>query len=1466
MVVISLIITLGFLLFYVSSVQTLAAKLAANYLRKKTQINISLDKLAVRFPNSIYIEGFLARDLRGDTLIYCKELQSAFVEISPDYQELTLGNSRLDHPYFNLLTPEGDSLSNLDRVIQRIPESENPSGKSFVLHIGAVKLDSGRFHLTLPDNDSIANSDEINFEALRIRDLNARLSSFDLYGDSLLLDIENFNAQDPQGLELLNYSGGYTYASSGMHFQDFEMKMAASQLGGNLSFIYDGPEQLSNFVREVYLEAELKPSTFGPSDLGIFVPQLKNTKQQFSVQGDFYGPIAELTGEDVLISWGKASKFSGDFYTYGLPDIKETFIDFQIARLNTSYSDIKSFEKLTGDTLSIFIPEDVAKLGNIQFKGNFTGFVNDFVAYGSLDSDLGSVNSDVSLKQLRDTVRYKGEINCKQFDLGGFFENPDLGLLSAGLTVNGQGFSLARLKAKVKGQVSEFDYKDYHYETVNLDGEFQNLKFKGYVNSYDPNLNFAFDGLVDFSKKLPFYDFTADVYNIDLSGLNIMADTLESSFSGMVVLKANGNDLDNISGTLHAENISYCNRRNEYFLGDIDLSTSSGEMREIDLKSSVGRLAIKGKITPETLVDDINSNLEDISSVYFTGKAQERKSDNQDFTIECYLEDATVLSGILNKDFGIDGSFQLLGYFRSAEGDLGFNAAGDHVRIAENNLEQVILELNKNGSITDIWFNSEQVQLSNTLDLGQVDFSLKGVNDNFQSSLTWDNGFYTQGKLNGIIAIQGRNKGRVDWLPSQASFKQQDWTFGDEVLMYWDSTALYFENFTLKNSEQRLSFNGNLGAKLAKTELYLYCENFNLNTLDAFTGGKPTLQGLANGTAELSLKSDSLHVFTDFTIDTLQLNHRMVGDVKLKTSQNSQWNRIGLDGSILQKKQQGALNFYGYFDTESEEPLMLTLDFQKFDLAFLEEQFTTDVTQIRGKVTGKVKATGKTEAPQLNGDINIQNGHVFIPYLMCGFSFTDKVVIRPDYIGLNYIDIYDDKGQKAKLTGTVLHENFGSWNYDFFAELNNTQVLNTKRKDNSTFYGTAYLTGTIDVSGYGPNTRIEVVAAPEKNTKINIPLDGVEEVGTMDYVEFVNPNEDEEKEEVVDLSGMELSLDFNVNPNAEVNLIFDEAVGDIIRTTGSGSIKMVIDSRQNFEMFGKYEVDDGDYLFTLQNLINKKFNIQQGSAINWYGDPYEAILDIKADYPVRAPLYDILVAADDRFKRRELVMVQMHLTERLVNPDIKFDILLPNSDDFIRGQVKSAISTEQEMNRQVFSLLALNHFVPPLNSTATNEGSRIGTSTLGSSGSELLSNQISNIFSQISSDFNFGINYRSGDQLTRSEVTVDMSRQLFRERLTLSSNLGVTDRTASNPNGFVGDLTVEYSLTKDGKIRLKAFNETADNTYSGGANLSPFIQGVGVSYRTEFDNLGELWQKFKRRLQGRKEESPAIQEEDSPVN
>lgn len=1452
MVIISLIISLGFLLFYVGPVQTYAAKLAANYLHKKTQIDISIEKLQVRFPNSIIINDLLVKDLSGDTLIYTKELLTSFVEMSPDYSKLYLGSTSLLKPYFNLITPINSEKSNLDDVIDLIPSSGDSSANPFSLYIAGVNLEQGRFNLL--NADTTINDRQIDFNALKISRLNSEIPEFELVGDSLFLEIESFTALDPQGLDLRMYHGDFIYSSHGMHFREFMLQTPNSKLSGNLVFDYQHPSELSDFSRKVFIDADLAPSMLSLQDLGIFVPQLKQVEDDVFLRGLFQGRIAELSGNDVLIEWGESSVFRGDFYTYGLPEIEETFIDFEVASLNTDYQDIKFFEKITGDSLSIFIPEDVAKLGPMAFKGNFTGFINEFVAYGELNTALGGVDSDISLKKVNDTVRFSGEINCSAFDLGSFFENEKVGALTAGLTLNGQGFSLERLKAKAVGEIRQFSLNGYDYEKLELDGVFENKKFKGYINSLDPNLNFAFNGLVDFNKKIPAYDFQADLYNVDLSGLNLLPDSLASSFTGSVSIKAKGSNPKNFSGSLFAENISYCDRNEEYFLGNIDLNTTTGAEQQIDLKSSIGSIFIKGKIDYEYLAQDLYETLEDVSSVYFAEKQVKNLSTGQDFTLECYLTNASILSGVLNKDFGAEGSLQLLGYFRSQASQIGFNAHGQRVSFGSNKFDHLVIEGSKNGMVTDLWINSEDVVLSNKLNMGQVDFSLKGVDDNFQSSLYWENPNITAGNLKGIITIQGKNKGQVDWLPSRASFREQSWNLGELVTMYWDSAGLYFNNFALYNSNQQLNFSGTLGAKLKNTEINLFCENFNLNNLDAFTGGEPSFAGVANGTADFSFIEDSLHLETDFLIDTLKLNDKLVGDVSIKTEQKSGWNRIGINGAVIQNKEKARLDFYGYFDTDSKEnPIMLTLDFKKFDLAFLEGQFTTDVTQLGGKIDGSLSLKGKPSEPKFKGKLKISNGHVFIPYLMTGFSFSDQIVIQEDYLGLNYIDIYDDKGRKAKLTGTVLHENFAQWNYDFAADLNNTQVLNTNRKDNSTFYGTAFLTGTLNISGYGSNTSIEVAASPEKGTKINIPLDEIEDVETLDYVEFINPNEEEKEEEIVDLSGLDLKLDFDLNTNAEINLIFDEAVGDIIKTVGTGSIKMDIDSRQNFEMFGKYNVVDGDYLFTLENLVNKKFNIQQGSSINWFGDPYEALLDIKAYYEVRAPLYDILVAADDRFKRREPVLVQMQLTERLVNPEIKFDIILPNSDDFIRGQVKSAISSEQEMNRQVFSLLVLNRFVPPLNSTASNEGSRIGTSTLGSSGSELLSNQISNIFSQISSDFNLGINYRSGDQLTRSEVAVAMSTQIWNERVQVSSNLGVTDRTSSNPNGLVGDLTVEYSLTKDGKVRLKAFNETADNSYSG-SNLSPFIQGLGINYRTEFDNLGELWRNFKKRIRSRKEE------------
>ena len=81
-----------------------------------------------------------------------------------------------------------------------------------------------------------------------------------------------------------------------------------------------------------------------------------------------------------------------------------------------------------------------------------------------------------------------------------------------------------------------------------------------------------------------------------------------------------------------------------------------------------------------------------------------------------------------------------------------------------------------------------------------------------------------------------------------------------------------------------------------------------------------------------------------------------------------------------------------------------------------------------------------------------------------------------------------------------------------------------------------------------------------------------------------------------------------------VQVIFDPTVGDILRTTGDGDIKIAFDKEGSLSLFGEYRISRGDYLFTLSNLVNKKFVLTPGGTIVWSGSPYDAMLDINAVY------------------------------------------------------------------------------------------------------------------------------------------------------------------------------------------------------------------------------------------------------------
>lgn len=289
---------------------------------------------------------------------------------------------------------------------------------------------------------------------------------------------------------------------------------------------------------------------------------------------------------------------------------------------------------------------------------------------------------------------------------------------------------------------------------------------------------------------------------------------------------------------------------------------------------------------------------------------------------------------------------------------------------------------------------------------------------------------------------------------------------------------------------------------------------------------------------------------------------------------------------------------------------------------------------------------------------------------------------------------------------------------------------------------------------------------------------------------------------------------------------------------------MTVSKTGEFRMRGQVEVTEGDYLFTLRNVVNKRFEVVPGGRITWYGDPVDAQLDLQAQYRLRAPLYDIMFEKNEAYKKRVPVDVVMQLRDNLMNPDIAFDVRMPTVDDNIRSQVNSVLSTEQERNRQVFALIVLNRFIQPQNLTGNGDPTA-GGSALTTTGSELISNQLSNFISKWSDAFDLGVNYRPGDNITQDELEVAMSTQLFDERLLLSTNLGVSygAQSTTNANNFIGDFQLEYLLTPEGRLRAKAFNVSNDRNLNR-SDQAPTTQGAGVAYREEFSTLGELWQKI----------------------
>ncbi len=1446
--------------------QTYLSQHIAAYFSKQLATTVTLSKVDIDFFKTLVLEDFLIEDLQGDTLLYSGRLGLDLKLVQPKNQTLAINSVYLENTFFQLTTWSDSLGSNYDFIVDYFrPEKlqtnllDTTISSSWKLNFNHVELINARF-IYNDVGHSIANHG-IDFSHIDAREVFGVFDHLNMVNDTIFSTIEGLKFKEVSGFELQNLSGEAKVYGSKTQVNGLHIETPFSNIKADLTFNMESYLSYREFIDQVDMKVVFSESVAAFEDIAYFASDLKDLKEKVFLFGDISGTVSNMKGRNVTLHLLSDTYLSGDFDLRGLPEIEETFIYMKIKSLKTQKSSLEQIPLYPfTERKRLELPNEVLKLGEMDFKGFFTGFITDFVAYGELSTAVGQLITDVSFKNTNDIPSYTGSIALNNFDIGRLLtisENVQKTTFNA--KISGNGFTLKTLDLTLDGNVKSIGLKGYAYKNIALEGKIKNQRFDGIAKVHDENIDFDFNGNIDLAGRLPIYNFVANINKAKLANLKLV-----NSVDSMLVISTTaelnmiGDQLDNLDGSIQLTNSFYRDSVNTFFVKNIGLDAHrfNDTLRTLTLRSDILDLNMNGDFSFNDLVPSLTNFA--IAYIPSARNEYEEKINNENFTFDIILKNTTILTTLFFPSVKIANQSRFNGNYSSDLQHLNLYGFFPDLSVNGYQFQNITFQGESPNRTLVLDLAIKQLAITDSSKLENISLKLVSANDSVATFINWLN--ETQKGYSANLQLQttfdGFSKSQHKLVNSTISIKDSLWRFNNSNFIQVDSSAITITGLNVESTLEELAISGKLSEN-ANDTLSVVFKEMSLNYLQSIIPPSAIqLEGAISGKITVKDFYKEAIITSQIRMHDFVINQNRIGDGELKSTYNIEERELYSVGSFGPLSQPFLKLSGSYFPTRTQNNVDLNAFFDRAPLNIFEQYCIGYLSNVNGSFKGGVKVTGDIGLPKLKGRLQLKNATFKVDYLNTNYTINDEIIIEPDFFGFNLIKIVDQQGNAAIATGTAFHENYYNFSLDIGLDMSNFLALNTAQTDNALYYGKANVSGLANISGFANNLIFDMNVTTEKNTRLNIPLTGESEVYTSNFLTFVEKNAvyKQPTNYNVDLDGIDMNFDLTVTPDAEVRLIFDEQVGDVIKGRGNGNIKMEITTLGDFEMFGDYVIQEGDYLFTLQNLINKKFILQKGGQITWNGDPFEANMNLSADYKLRSSLYDIL--PDDslgRYRRRVPITLGLNMEGKLMNPDISFDIELPTADDETKQRlqsilyVNSAEVNKQEMNKQVFSLLILNRFAPVSGLNQQYEHANLGAT----SSSEFLSNQLSNWLSRISEDVNIGVNYRPGDELSSDEYEVALSTQFFNDRVLVDGNVGYSSNNYQYENnqstsGLIGEFSVEYKISKDGRFRLRGFNRSNNNSLL--QINSPYTQGAGLFYREEFSTFGELIDKYKRSI------------------
>ena len=1451
-------------------VQTKLVNYLTYRIEQTTGVKMKIGGGDFRPVKSLVLNDVLVEDYRQDTLLYCKDLRVKIDSFQWTSQRFTVKDVTLKNAYFNLWIVRGEekSVMNLDVLLNalRITAEEEQEGIAGGAEDVTVPWQADLKRIQIRDSRFVYRESEyeavdygINWTDVECLHVNADITDIDFSGGRVGMRVTGLGLEEKSGFVIDKMEATVSACDSNLLITDTKIYTARSFLDlRKLEYNWvPGRRDWRHFTTMMQQYYRLGESRVSFIDLAYFNGILRGIENTVGCKGVITNTVNRIEGHQLEFTLGESTRLTGEFKSFGLPDFRHTIFDINIREAQLNPKDLETVY-LPWFSCQLSVPQPLHHWNKFDLTGNFKGTIDDFILL--IDSRTTGFKGTAKLGYIpcasadsTDCSRISGEFNFPSLNFaklsgtevlgGGHISGTYDGILAEGrtaLNVNGKLNTIQIGKGKLKNTDLFLTMDD---EKINVLSSFDNDSIRGAVML-----------TCDVGKEVFFLSSKGKIEVNDLAdfgwGITGGKEAVKTGFDFVFAKKKGGDSFGNYA----FRNFTYAGEKGDFILDNVSIENRLNDGYYVtSLFSDIVDMQIEGHYMSIRPLEFTDKLVRSYLPAYKWQKYKNLNEEKADFRYSINIKDADRVLSAVYPDLKIAPGTKLYSDFGYKGKKIHLRIDSDSIRYKDFILQNSRIDLTGDEDCLRMLCTADQLEVSQDYRLYNVRNELVLKDNTVSDKLLWSNwGSETySGELGMILRYEpiDKNKYRtvVHIQPGVIVLADKVWNVQEAEIIALDKEISIYD-FRIGNGRQYLSIDGDLSENPQKT-LSFRLNRFDLSELNrVLFDNRFHVFGLATGEVIVQDYYKDNLLYSDVHVQDWGINRDTLGTLRILSAWDADSSRM-LIRAENQVGEEIPLRVKGYYRPDTDS-LNVNINLSKIKLDRLGMYASDYFVASRGGISGKINLTGLMSHPDFSGYLFLDSVLLTMRDVNTSFFINDSIYVDKSSFIINDLAIKDVLGRSSLCSG---YYRFWDDEYELNITSRNFLILNTDYSQNDSFYGKVFMSGFTNINNRNGFMALTVNARPESNSRLYLPLTSALTEENGNFLHFVSPNQQARKKVQVQTGtgGMQLNANLELNDNLEIQIVFDPTIGDILKARGSGDIKVTLDQDGTINMFGAYKISKGDYLFTLSNLLNKKFVLTQGGSIAWNGSPYDATVDINAVYNLKTSLYELLTATSSTVDKSTKVPVEcvLNLSDNFANPLVKFDINFPTLDTQTKSYVQSLFSSQDEINKQMFSLLILNKFyTPDYMTTADIEERNAGYQAGVTTASELVSNQLSRWLSKISNNFDIGFSYRPGDNITTDEIELALSTQLLNDRVTLSANgnmdVGNAKNVTSNSTGsnnIAGDFDLDVKLNKQGTLKLKAYSHTDEKIIY---NATETIQGVGISYQEAFDTFRELLHRY----------------------